>query len=211
MRERGIEPVAAGGVSAQSVEPASCRAGSGLAPWRGCVLPVSRSARRGTRTCVASSPTAHSASSNVRRTSSSLRPNCRADSNTVFRGVAVVELESIRSMKAPLPTTRRAITRRRSPFSSAFSQGLLIFCCEIRSVRVLIVEDDKRMAAAVRRGLQAEGIVADLASNGEDALWMAAATEFDAVVLDVMLPGHRRLRRPAAACARTACGPRSSW
>ena len=51
------------------------------------------------------------------------------------------------------------------------------------------MEDDKRMAAAVRRGLQAEGIVADLASTGEDALWMAAATEFDAVVLDVMLPG----------------------
>ncbi len=46
-----------------------------------------------------------------------------------------------------------------------------------------------RMAAAVRRGLQGEGMVADLASTGEDALWMAAATEFDAVVLDVMLPG----------------------
>jgi two-component system OmpR family response regulator len=56
-------------------------------------------------------------------------------------------------------------------------------------VRVLIVEDDMRMAAAVRRGLQGEGMVADLAATGEDALWMAAATEFDAVVLDVMLPG----------------------
>ncbi|MGZ8476364.1 MAG: response regulator transcription factor [Candidatus Limnocylindria bacterium] len=56
-------------------------------------------------------------------------------------------------------------------------------------MRVLIVEDDMRMAAAVRRGLQGEGMVADLASTGEDALWMAAATEFDAVVLDVMLPG----------------------
>ena len=58
-----------------------------------------------------------------------------------------------------------------------------------RTVRVLIVEDDKRMAAAIRRGLQAEGIVADLAATGEDALWMAGASEFDAVVLDVMLPG----------------------
>jgi two-component system OmpR family response regulator len=57
------------------------------------------------------------------------------------------------------------------------------------TVRVLIVEDDKRMAAAIRRGLQAEGIVADLAATGEDALWMAGASEFDAVVLDVMLPG----------------------
>jgi two-component system OmpR family response regulator len=56
-------------------------------------------------------------------------------------------------------------------------------------MRVLIVEDDARMAAAIRRGLQAEGIVADVASCGEDALWMAGATEFDVVVLDVMLPG----------------------
>ena len=56
-------------------------------------------------------------------------------------------------------------------------------------MRTLIVEDDVRMAAAIRRGLQAEGIVADVAQRGEDALWMAGATEFDAVVLDVMLPG----------------------
>jgi two-component system OmpR family response regulator len=45
------------------------------------------------------------------------------------------------------------------------------------------------MAAAIRRGLQAEGGVADIAANGEDALWMAGSTEFDAVILDVMLPG----------------------
>jgi two-component system OmpR family response regulator len=56
-------------------------------------------------------------------------------------------------------------------------------------MRVLIVEDDVRMAAAIRRGLQAEGVVADVATRGEDALWMAGATEFDAVVLDLMLPG----------------------
>jgi two-component system, OmpR family, response regulator len=56
-------------------------------------------------------------------------------------------------------------------------------------MRVLIVEDDVRMAAAIRRGLQAENVVADVASTGEDALWMAGSTEFDAVVLDVMLPG----------------------
>jgi len=68
-------------------------------------------------------------------------------------------------------------------------------------MRVLIVEDDKRMGAAIRRGLQAENIVADVATNGEDALWMAGATEFDVIVLDVMLPGIdgfetcRRLRK----------------
>jgi two-component system, OmpR family, response regulator len=56
-------------------------------------------------------------------------------------------------------------------------------------MRVLIVEDDLRMAAALRRGLQAEGLVADVATSGEDALWMAGATEFDAVILDLMLPG----------------------
>jgi two-component system OmpR family response regulator len=56
-------------------------------------------------------------------------------------------------------------------------------------MRVLIVEDDVPMAAAIRRGLQTEDIVADVATRGEDALWMAGATEFDAVVLDVMLPG----------------------
>jgi two-component system, OmpR family, response regulator len=56
-------------------------------------------------------------------------------------------------------------------------------------VRVLIVEDDIPMAAALRRGLRTEGFVADVAARGEDALWMAAATEFDAIVLDLMLPG----------------------
>src|SRR5919204_3661760 len=56
-------------------------------------------------------------------------------------------------------------------------------------MRVLVVEDDVRMAAALRRGLQAEGIVTDIATRGEDALWMVGATEFDAVVLDLMLPG----------------------
>jgi two-component system OmpR family response regulator len=56
-------------------------------------------------------------------------------------------------------------------------------------MRVLIVEDDVPMAAAIRRGMISEGIVADVATKGEDALWMAGATEFDAIVLDVMLPG----------------------
>jgi two-component system, OmpR family, response regulator len=56
-------------------------------------------------------------------------------------------------------------------------------------MRVLIVEDDVPLATALRRGLRDEGIVADVAGRGEDALWMAGATPFDAVVLDLMLPG----------------------
>jgi two-component system OmpR family response regulator len=56
-------------------------------------------------------------------------------------------------------------------------------------MRVLIVEDELRMASLIRRGLLAEGLAADVAVNGEDALWMAEAVEYDAIVLDVMLPG----------------------
>lgn len=56
-------------------------------------------------------------------------------------------------------------------------------------MRVLIVEDELKMASLIRRGLREEGFSADVAVKGEDALWMAGATDYDAVVLDVMLPG----------------------
>jgi two-component system, OmpR family, response regulator len=56
-------------------------------------------------------------------------------------------------------------------------------------VRVLIVEDDGKMAGLIRRGLTDDGVAADVAPRGEDALWMAGATEYDAIVLDVLLPG----------------------
>ena len=56
-------------------------------------------------------------------------------------------------------------------------------------MRILIVEDELRMASLIRRGLLAEGVAADLAPNGEDALWMAEAHDYDSIVLDVMLPG----------------------
>src|SRR6185437_10986628 len=56
-------------------------------------------------------------------------------------------------------------------------------------VRVLIVEDEVRMAGLIHRGLTREGIAADVAASGEDALWMARAVDYDVVVLDVMLPG----------------------
>ncbi len=56
-------------------------------------------------------------------------------------------------------------------------------------VRLLLIEDDVRMATAIRRGLRTEGIVADVAGRGDTALGMARATAYDALVLDVMLPG----------------------
>src|SRR5436190_20274301 len=70
-----------------------------------------------------------------------------------------------------------------------------------RQMRVLIVEDEPRMAGLVRRGLVEEGHAADVAAQGEDALWMAEAHSYDAIVLDLMLPGWdgyetcRRLRK----------------
>jgi two-component system OmpR family response regulator len=57
------------------------------------------------------------------------------------------------------------------------------------AVRVLIVEDEVKLASVIRKGLREEGLLADVAIKGEDALWMADATPYDAIVLDVMLPG----------------------
>jgi two-component system, OmpR family, response regulator len=56
-------------------------------------------------------------------------------------------------------------------------------------VRVLIVEDEVKLAGIVRRGMRERGLSADVATRGEDALWMAGATDYSAIVLDVMLPG----------------------
>jgi two-component system OmpR family response regulator len=59
----------------------------------------------------------------------------------------------------------------------------------VYGMRVLIVEDEVKMASLIRRGLREEDHAADVAIKGEDALWMARATDYDAIVLDVMLPG----------------------
>jgi two-component system, OmpR family, response regulator len=68
-------------------------------------------------------------------------------------------------------------------------------------VRLLVVEDEVKMANLLARGLREEGHAVDLADRGEEALWMARAVPYDAIVLDVMLPGGdgfsicRELRR----------------
>jgi two-component system OmpR family response regulator len=59
----------------------------------------------------------------------------------------------------------------------------------LAAMRILVVEDEQRMAAVIRRGLESEGAAVDLAETGEDALARARATTYDAIVLDVMLPG----------------------
>ncbi|MEV4469652.1 response regulator transcription factor [Nonomuraea salmonea] len=55
-------------------------------------------------------------------------------------------------------------------------------------MRVLVVEDERRMAAALQRGLQAEGFAVDLAHDGEDGLHAARQGDYDVIVLDIMLP-----------------------
>jgi DNA-binding response OmpR family regulator len=56
-------------------------------------------------------------------------------------------------------------------------------------MRVLVVDDEQRLARSLRIGLEAEGFAVDVAANGTDALWLARENTYDAIVLDLMLPG----------------------
>jgi len=56
-------------------------------------------------------------------------------------------------------------------------------------MRILVVEDEKRVAAAVRRGLEAEGFAVDVALTGTDGEWLSKENKYDVIVLDIMLPG----------------------
>ena len=57
-------------------------------------------------------------------------------------------------------------------------------------MKILIVEDDQKIAAAVRRGLQAEGFVVESAADGRNGLWLATEGAFDLIILDILLPGR---------------------
>ena len=57
------------------------------------------------------------------------------------------------------------------------------------AVRVLVVEDEVRQAAALRRGLEAEGFAVDVAHHGQEGLWLATEHAYDVIIVDVMLPG----------------------
>jgi DNA-binding response OmpR family regulator len=56
-------------------------------------------------------------------------------------------------------------------------------------MRVLVVDDEVRLARALRAGLEAEGFAVDVAHDGTDGLWLAREHAYDAIVLDLMLPG----------------------
>ena len=57
-------------------------------------------------------------------------------------------------------------------------------------MKLLVVEDDNKIATAVKRGLEDEGFTVDVAANGDDGWWMATEGSYDLIVLDIMLPGR---------------------
>jgi DNA-binding response OmpR family regulator len=57
-------------------------------------------------------------------------------------------------------------------------------------VKLLLVEDDEKIAATVKRGLEAEGFSVELAGDGDEGLWRATEGSYDLLVLDIMLPGR---------------------
>jgi two-component system OmpR family response regulator len=61
-------------------------------------------------------------------------------------------------------------------------------------MKVLLVDDDEKLTAVVKRGLQAEGFTVDVENNGIDGLWRATEGSYDVIVLDLMLPGRNGFR-----------------
>src|SRR5947208_11168889 len=84
---------------------------------------------------------------------------------------------SSRLTKKPKPTRPKKKKRRKSRKLQA-------------SMRVLVVEDEKKTASFIRKALQAEGFAVDVCHNGDEAWAAASLTPFDAIVLDIMLPGR---------------------
>ena len=62
------------------------------------------------------------------------------------------------------------------------------------TTKLLLVEDDKKIATTVKRGLEAEGFTVEVAFDGNDGLWLASEGSYDLVVLDIMLPGRNGYR-----------------
>src|SRR5262245_11451621 len=74
-------------------------------------------------------------------------------------------------------------------------------------MRVLVVEDEKKTASFVRKALQAEGFAVDAVHNGEEGLGLALTTPYDAIVLDIMLPGRDGLSLLRELRAKTVLSP----
>jgi two-component system, OmpR family, response regulator len=74
-------------------------------------------------------------------------------------------------------------------------------------VRVLVVEDETKLAALLRQGLRREGMAVDVARTGEEAMIRATATDYDVILLDVMLPGQNGLEVCRALRAQEVWSP----
>ncbi len=68
-------------------------------------------------------------------------------------------------------------------------------------MRILLVEDEPRAAQVLSKGLREQAYAVDVAKDGDDALYRASITDYDAIVLDVMLPGIDGFDRVPASCA----------
>ena len=85
------------------------------------------------------------------------------------------------------------------------------------TMRLLVVEDGQRLAAGLRKGLEAEGFAVDVVHNGADGIWLARETPFDAIILDVMLSGAngyqvcRTLRNGIGVHSSDRCHCVTSW
>jgi DNA-binding response OmpR family regulator len=77
-------------------------------------------------------------------------------------------------------------------------------------MKVLVVEDDARIAAVVKRGLEAEGFSVEVSLDGEDGLWRATEQHYDLLIVDLMLQGRDGFEISAGCCASRATG-RRSW
>ena len=56
-------------------------------------------------------------------------------------------------------------------------------------MKVLLIEDDKKIATAIKRGLEGDGFTVEIAFDGIDGQWMATEGDFDVLIVDLMLPG----------------------
>ena len=89
--------------------------------------------------------------------------------------------------------------------------------CDPGTVRPLVVEDERRLAAALKWGLESHGFTVDVVHSGPEALWAAEENAYAAIILDVMLPGAngyqvcRTLRNGIGVHSSDRCHCVTSW
>ena len=75
-------------------------------------------------------------------------------------------------------------------------------------MKLLLVEDDKKIATAVKRGLEGEGFTVEVSLDGSEGLWLATEGSYDLIILDIMLPGRNGYQICADLEKGRATGPR---